>query len=82
MAGLPACVLACEVTTNAGRAAVRSAVFVTPGSAWHVVLLATPWTTPGLVKVFDAMLDSFQLLPTAFPVASKPRSGGSTEYRG
>lgn len=82
VAGLPAYVLAYGVKTDAGRAAARNAVFVTPGSAWHVVLLATPGTTPGLVKTFDAMLDSFRLLPAAFPVASTPRTGGSIRFRG
>lgn len=67
--GLPAYVLSYYVKDDSGTAAARHAILVTPGRAWHVVLLATPGTTPELLKTFDAMLDSLHLLSPAFPQA-------------
>lgn len=67
--GLPAYLLAYHVTDGAMTSTVRHAIFVTPGHAWHVILLAVPGATPDLLKNFDAMLNSLQLLSPAFPQA-------------
>ena len=74
--GQLAYVLTYHLMDEIGKPYARHAILVTPGHAWQVILLATPGTTPDLVKTFDAMLDSLQLLPSAFPVASTgPRNG-------
>jgi hypothetical protein len=66
--GQPSNILSYHIATSPGNASVRHAVFLTPGRAWHVILLATPATTPDLLKTFATMLDSLELLSSAFPV--------------
>lgn len=65
--GQPAYVLSYRASSDSGQVTARHAIFLTPGFAWHVVLLATPTTTPALLDTFTAMLDSLQLAPGAFP---------------
>ncbi|HET7036621.1 MAG TPA: hypothetical protein VFI42_13135 [Thermomicrobiaceae bacterium] len=65
--GQPAYVLSYRASSDSGQVTARHAIFLTPGFAWHVVLLATPTTTPALLQTYEAMLDSLQLAPGAFP---------------
>lgn len=67
VSGLPAYLLTYHVTAGAETGSRRHVLFLTPGRAWHVVLLAAPGTTPDLLKTFDAMLDSIELQSPAFP---------------
>lgn len=69
VSGLPAYVVAYHVTDGAATSSVRHAFFVTPGHAWHVILLAVPGTTPDILNTFDAMLDSMQVQAQALPQA-------------
>lgn len=69
VSGLAAYVVAYHVTDGAATSSVRHAMFVTPGHAWHVILLAVPGTTPDLLHTFDAMLDSMQVQAPALPQA-------------
>ncbi len=64
----PAYVLSYLDSTGSGTVSVRHAIFVTPGKAWHIILLASPSVTAELDTTFNAMLDSFQFKASAFPV--------------
>ncbi len=68
VAGQPAYVLSYLDSTGSGTVSVRHAIFVTPGMAWHVILLASPAVTAELDKTLNAMLDSFEFTASAFPV--------------
>lgn len=63
----PAYVLSYRASIDSNQASVFHAIFVTPSHAWHIILLASPATTPELVKIFDAMLDSVTFEASAFP---------------
>jgi hypothetical protein len=54
-------VLSYRLQSNGAYLAVRHALFRDGNLGWSVVLIATPGTTPDLLKVFDAMLESFAL---------------------
>ena len=68
VAGMPCYVLSYLDSTDNGLVAVRHVIFVTPGKAWHVILLATPSITASLNSMLDSMLDSFEFQASAFPV--------------
>lgn len=67
VAGQPAYILTYLDTTGLGSVSVRHAIFVTPGKAWQVILLAAPAVTSALNQTFSAMLDSFDIRASAFP---------------
>ena len=68
VAGQPAYIMSYLDSTASGMISIRHAIFVTPGKAWHVILLAAPSITSELDRAFNTMLDSFEFKATAFPV--------------
>jgi hypothetical protein len=63
----PAYVMSYLSSLDSSQGTVLHAIVVTPGNAWHIILIATPSTTSTLVKTFDAMLDSMTFQASAFP---------------
>lgn len=59
--GIFAYVLSYRLQSNGAYLAVRHTLFLDGTRGWSVILIATPGTTPDLLKVFDAMLESFAL---------------------
>jgi hypothetical protein len=59
--GAFAYVLAYRLQSDGTYLAIRHALFLDGNRGWSIMLMATPGTTPDLVKVFDAMLETFIL---------------------
>ncbi len=61
IAGHPAYVITYRLESGNRILAVRHVLFVSGGWGWGILLVATPGTTPELLKTFDSMLGSFDL---------------------
>lgn len=59
--GRLACALSYRLRSGADYLAVRHLLFIDGNRGWGVLLMATPGTTPELLKIYDAMVGSLDI---------------------